>query len=90
MGGEEHPDRAPPHVEIGVVVGRLGEEPDPDDERDRGGKVGQLEDLLDPPPAAVGLLVAGTDQPGRSESPAETDSSLNRVMATSLPPILSG
>ena len=59
MRREEHPDRAPSDVEIGVVVGRFGEESHPHDERDRGREVGELEDLLDPPTAPVGSLVAG-------------------------------
>jgi len=69
VGGEEHPDAAPPDVEIGMVVGGLGEEPDPHHERDRGRKVGELEGLLDSPPAPVGLFLAGEGPAGEFGEP---------------------
>ena len=34
--GERDPHLAPAHVEVGMVIGLLGEEADPHDERDRG------------------------------------------------------
>ena len=57
----------PPDVEIGMMIGRLGEETDPHDERDRVRERRELVRLLD--------LVAGRDQPGSAPSAAVTSAS---------------
>src|SRR4029079_12643555 len=45
--GQRDPHPLPPHVEIRMVVGLLGEEPDANDERDRAGKSAAIEGLDD-------------------------------------------